>query len=131
MEIGKKFASLDTYNENMAKGLEDKLFFLNQLPEPTLTNRYLFVDFGCADGTLVNALYRIMGDKNWYVGYDISEQMIDLARTKMNDSPDCVVFTSDWGDVMKSVAKFQEWGCTTKRVLILSSVIHEKHSARL
>ena len=40
----------------MAKGMEDKLFFLN---EPPKNYEYTFVDFGCADGTLINYLVSI------------------------------------------------------------------------
>ena len=39
----------------MAKGMEDKLFFLNELPK---NYEYTFVDFGCADGTLINYLVK-------------------------------------------------------------------------
>lgn len=31
MEIGERFKNILAYNENMAKGMEDKLFFLNEL----------------------------------------------------------------------------------------------------
>ena len=31
MEIGKNFADLVSYNENMTKGMEDKLWFLKHL----------------------------------------------------------------------------------------------------
>ena len=34
-EIGKDFKNLNSYNSEMAKGMEDKLFFLNKLPDPS------------------------------------------------------------------------------------------------
>ena len=120
MEVGKKFENLKVYNQNMAKGLEDKMFFLEHLPKE---DGYVFVDFGCADGTLINALYHSLSPSNQYIGFDISEQMIDLARTKISESPKNVLFTSDWNDV-----RYELLGNDKKKVLILSSVVHEVYS---
>ena len=120
MEVGKKFENLKVYNQNMAKGLEDKMFFLEHLPKE---DGYVFVDFGCADGTLIDALYHSLSPRNQYIGFDISEQMIDLARTKISESPKNVLFTSDWNDV-----RYELLGNDKKKVLILSSVVHEVYS---
>ena len=120
MEIGKRFENLQAYNQQMAKGLEDKLFFLNQLPQE---EGYAFVDFGCADGTLIDALYHMLSSNNLFVGFDVSDQMIDLAKTKRTDSPNNVLFTTNWQDVQHALL-----GIDKKKVLILSSVIHEVYS---
>ena len=120
MEVGKKFENLKVYNQNMAKGLEDKMFFLEHLPKE---DGYVFVDFGCADGTLIDALYHSLSSSNQYIGFDISEQMIDIARTKISESPKNVLFTSDWSDVRHELS-----GNDKKKVLILSSVVHEVYS---
>ena len=68
-EIGIKFANIDYYNKEMQKGMEDKLFFIERLPQ---NQNYMFVDFGCADGSMINALASIYKDNphNCYVGYD-------------------------------------------------------------
>lgn len=123
MEIGEKFENLQTYNKNMTKGLEDKLFFLEHLPKET---GYVFVDFGCADGTLVDSLYHSLNNFNQYIGFDISEQMIDLALTKMSESPKNVMFTSNWNDVENKLTELNKY--KFKKVLILSSVVHEVYS---
>jgi SAM-dependent methyltransferase len=120
MEVGKKFENLKVYNQNMAKGLEDKMFFLEHLPNEF---GYVFVDFGCADGSLIDALYHSLNPYNQYIGFDISEQMIDIARTKISESPKNVLFTSDWNDV-----RYELLGNDKKKVLILSSVVHEVYS---
>ena len=128
-EVGGEFANLYSYNQNMAKGLADKLFFLDKLP----LNRYkdyewVFVDFGCADGVLINALTSILEQhdiKATLIGYDISETMIELARARFNESssPDVkVIFTYEWPEVEKYLAH------DAIRVLNLSSVIHEVYS---
>lgn len=120
MEIGKRFENLQAYNQQMAKSLEDKLFFLNQLPRE---DGYAFVDFGCADGTLIDALYHILPSNNLFVGFDVSDQMIDLAKTKRTDSPNNVLFTTNWRDVQYAIDVKGK-----KKVLILSSVVHEVFS---
>lgn len=125
-EIGKKFSNIQYYNKEMQKGMEDKLFFVDKLPN---NQNYTFVDFGCADGSMINALTSIFeGSYNKYIGYDISETMIDLAKTNYHGPVNAnVIFTSKWDDVKREL----EWTniCTEyKSVLILSSVIHEVYS---
>ena len=125
-EIGKKFTDIQYYNKEMQKGMEDKLFFLDKLPK---NNNYIFVDFGCADGSMINALSNILqGSYNRYIGYDISETMIELAKTNYHGPVNAnVIFTNEWNEVEKNI----EWTkiCTEyKSVLILSSVIHEVYS---
>jgi len=122
-EIGKEFKNLNLYNSEMAKGMEDKLFFLNKLPKSD--TGYLFVDFGCADGAMINALTSICNDENnWYIGYDISETMIDLAKTNYHGPSKAEVhFYSDWRSIYPGIRCMSQ-----KKVLILSSVIHEVYS---
>lgn len=123
MEIGPNFKNILSYNENMSKGIEDKLFFLNELPK---NKEYIFVDFGCADGTLINYLVNIYNNyyTNTYIGYDISDTMIDLAKTNFNGGAEDVLFTNDWKEVINKLND----DTYRKKVLILSSVIHEVYS---
>ncbi len=121
-EIGKKFTDIQYYNKEMQKGMEDKLFFLDKLPKNT---DYVFVDFGCADGSMINALSSILeGHYNIYVGYDISKTMLDLAKTNYHGPSNAeVVFTDKWNEVKRYIDRIGH-----KSVLILSSVIHEVYS---
>ena len=126
MEVGINFKNLISYNENMAKSLEDKLYFLDKLNIDS-NKSYLFVDFGCADGTLINALYEILSSKGinaYYIGYDISDMMIDLSKTKSQIPYDCGFFTTSWDEVNVKV----KYSNNMESVLILSSVIHEVYS---
>jgi len=122
-EIGKDFKNLGSYNLEMSKGMEDKLFFLNKLPKSE--TGYCFVDFGCADGAMINALTSICNiEKDFFIGYDISETMINLARSNYHGpSKAAVRFYSDWRSIFPGVL-----GQPQKTVLILSSVIHEVYS---
>lgn len=123
-EIGKTFANVNYYNKEMQKGMEDKLFFLDRLPK---NDNYVFIDFGCADGTMINALASIFDSEKpsnkTYIGYDISETMIDIAKTNYHGPTNAdVIFTTNWADVEKKFNPYR------KTVLILSSVIHEVYS---
>lgn len=125
MEIGKDFKDIIRYNKEMTKPMEDKLFFIDKLPPG---DRYLFVDFGCADGALIQNLIGIFGNKSCrYVGYDCSETMIAFAKTSFSGGPsDSVEFTSDWNTVEQDIIEWKK--LRYKTVLILSSVIHEIYS---
>lgn len=122
-KLGLPFKNIKSYNDSMRKSLNDKLFFLEFLPE----DDYTFVDFGCADGSVISALSEQFPDKtgiNTYIGYDISKEMISMAKTNFEGDPaEDVMFTSDWRDVIGRLSKTQN-----KKVLILSSVIHEVYS---
>lgn len=122
-KLGLPFKNLASYNAAMRNSLEDKLFFLDLLPE----DNYTFVDFGCADGALIGALCNIYPEKkglNTYIGYDLSTEMISLAKTNFSgDVDEEVVFTSDWKEVIGELSKSKN-----KKVLVISSVIHEVYS---
>ena len=121
-EIGKPFKSIESYNDSMRKSMKDKLFFLDFISG----TKCLFVDFGCADGTLLNVLFEHFMDKtdlNGYIGYDISSEMINLAKTKFDYCTRNVIFTDQWDKVLEELNSFNG-----KKVLVLSSVIHEVYS---
>ncbi len=119
MEVGKEFNDIQSYNEKMAKGLKDKMFFVDLLPKD---EDFVFVDFGCADGVMINALYELY-PKSDFVGYDVSESMIALAKCRFDYPADNVHFTDQWSAVQEYLKQSNK-----KRVLILSSVIHEVYS---
>ena len=124
MNIGKPFKSIASYNNAMSKNIDDKLFFTDFLPKSPM----LIVDFGCADGTLISKMYELYNEGNnstliRYIGFDISEEMINLAKTKFDYCTNQVLFTSNWNEVKEQLVSY-----TGYKVLILSSVIHEVYS---
>ena len=121
MEIGKPFKNIEEYNERMTKSMEDKLFFVEKLPS---IQNYLFVDFGCADGSMIRELVKIYGSSCKYIGYDCSDTMIGYAK-KLYDLEEPVIFTTDWNIVLETIGKER---AEKKVVLILSSVVHEIYS---
>ena len=129
VEVGGEFTNLESYNLNMAKGLEDKLFFVKKLPIKS-GESWIFVDFGCADGVLINALSIILpkyGIKCKLVGYDISENMINIAKKKFkNQSTDDIeiLFTANWDEVLEIL----EEDTDSKKAIVCNSVIHEVYS---
>lgn len=112
---------ISSYLQNMSKGIEDKLFFTKFLPK----DKYVFIDFGCADGTLLNVLRDIYGDSCTYIGYDKSPEMIAYAESKCEDTKGIMYFTASWGTVRTAALNA---GSGKAIVLILSSVIHEIYS---
>ena len=118
---------IKSYTENMSKGIDDKLFFLNKIKfRPD--EEYLFVDFGCADGTMISAMYEIFEAHSLhakFIGYDISEEMIRFAKSKFNFDTGKVLFTTDWEDVEIRMGLRPNKKKEKKTILILSSVIHE------
>ena len=108
--------------------MDDKLFFLNKIKFKK-DGSYLFVDFGCGDGTLIDALYGIMkneGIHGYYIGYDISASIIELAKSKFSHQTDTyeVLFTNSWTEVMEKVNTYHNM----ESVLILSSMMPEIYS---
>lgn len=105
-----EISDMPIYLARMQRCLFDKMFFIDKLFEPVS----FVVDYGCADGSLIQALRSITDDYQC-VGYDISEEMIRLARSGQPD----VFFTADWSEI----------GVPPGRTMLnLSSVIHEVYS---
>lgn len=102
------------YNEGMKKSLLDKIFFMDKVESA------VFVDYGCADGTLIHFLSQLFPEY-LYIGYDVDENMLKLAREKCPDNPERFLFTSDW----KEVTEYARSGVAT---IILSSTIHEVYA---
>ena len=105
--------NLDIYNNRMRKSMEDKLFFLNVLPEKINS----FIDFGCADGTLLAYVKEEMPNVLLY-GIDMNKDMLDIARKNVpsasfmcGDLPSCFFIPENKGSVLN-----------------LSSVLHEVYS---
>ena len=96
----------ETYNSCMSKSLIDKLFFVDKI-EPDC-----IVDFGCANGLLLQELKRCYPEGVRLIGHDLDPKMI--AEAKQNTG---LPIFSCWAQVEKQL--------TDNSALILSSVIHE------
>lgn len=107
----------DGYNEKMNKSLLDKLFFLSHVDAD------IFVDFGCADGSMIRAMTK-MFPEHIYVGCDSDPNMIDRAKWLQESHRN--FFLSDWDEVIKLTKDFKESDNFKKKTcLVLSSVVHE------
>lgn len=112
MSFDPAIPAIAIYNERMLKPLIDKMFWADKVEATVI------VDYGCADGAMIAAM-RTLFPSNLYVGFDISDKMLDLAREKVPG----VLFTSDWSEVVATCARLSGEG--RKNCLVLSSVIHE------
>lgn len=103
-------SDLQVYISRMQKSILDKIFFMDKVFEPFST----VVDFGCADGELIRTLQALFGEYR-YIGYDISEDMLSVARENVPTA----AFYADWDAID---ADFSD------ALLNLSSVLHEVYS---
>lgn len=71
-----EIANLKVYNDNMRKSLLDKAYFLSFVDSDT------FIDFGCADGSLLKHIHEMFPDKK-LIGYDISPEMLQIAEKNL------------------------------------------------
>ena len=101
------------YNAHMERSMIDKLFFLDK------TDAEIFVDFGCANGALLDTINKLFPNLK-LVGFDVSEEMIKLAKER---NPN-IMFTSDWAEVVKFLNNHKD----QKSAIVLSSVLHEIYS---
>ena len=94
----------------MQKSVLDKMFFIDKVFESFDT----VLDFGCANGELIKALHAFFGEYR-YIGYDLSEEMIDAAKNNMQDAD----FYTDWDSIL----------CNPGNTLLnISSTVHEVYS---
>lgn len=103
------------YNKGMRQSLIDKTYFLDKV------DAEVFVDFGCADGVLLQYMNNLFPE-NHYIGYDLCDEMIAQAGKRLHDE---ILLFSDLKKV-KECLKTTYKG--KKSCLILSSVIHEVYS---
>lgn len=100
---------INKYLSRMGKGIDDKLFFLDFINPNTI------VDFGCADGTVLDRINELYPDIN-LIGYDNEPELYGR-----NTNPN-IIFTDNWETVIDET-KNENDVC-----LLLSSVIHEVYS---
>lgn len=105
--------NLNDYTQKMSLTMKDKLFFVEKIKTS------VYIDYGCADGTLLCELDAIYNDHNiTYIGYDRSNEMIELAKSKWGGIGK-VLFTSNFEELLTYLQKCKD------AILILSSVLHE------
>lgn len=106
-----KIAFVNKYNEEMRKSMMDKLFFIDKIDAEVI------VDYGCADGTMIEFLINMFPEKR-YVGFDNDPKMIEIAQERLKEYNNAV-FPYDWNDdIIKN----------RKSAVICSSLIHEIYS---
>jgi GNAT superfamily N-acetyltransferase len=112
--VGKiEISNISQYLNNMSKGISDKLFFFNNIDVDCI------VDFGSADGTILNTINTINPNIK-LIGYDIDEKMIDISKKKYPN----INFFDNWS----SVENYLKINKFNNPMLLLSSVIHEVYS---
>ena len=106
-----KLRDEQVYLERMAKTFLDKVFFLKDLPETV--DR--IVDFGCADGSFLQFIDRVMPSRYKLLGVDMNPKFAKLCEKKgymvMKD--------------LKHVVKMLPEAERAKTCVVLSSVLHE------
>lgn len=103
------------YNSEMQKSLIDKAFFLDKVDAD------VFIDYGCADGALINFIKRLFPD-TVCIGYDISQEELDLA---IENNPGSKFF-NDWDELMEHVNSFRNSEMNV--AIICNSLIHEVYA---
>jgi len=101
------------YTTEMRKSLIDKIFFMDKMDNEVKS----IVDYGCADGVLIDFLSNIFPEIN-FIGFDISDEMIRAAE-KRCEGKENTVFLTDFD--------FFTCDCS-KSSVNLSSLIHEVYS---
>lgn len=101
------------YLERMQKSMIDKLFFMDKVHAQS------FIDFGCADGTLLKLLHSLFPEHR-YLGYDIDDRMTAAAANNLQATG---IDVTSHPEALNGYEKDHGDTC-----LILSSVIHEVYS---
>lgn len=92
------------YYRELAKGMEDKLFFLDYIEADAI------IDFGCGDGQVSEAIIKCGG--NHVIGYDKNKEALP-------DSTNKIIYSDDW-DMIKKMADAND-----SVAIYFSSIFHE------
>ena len=116
---------LDKYTSEMAKSIWDKAFFMDKIPGAKCV-----IDFGCADGAMIHFLAPLFPDII-FIGYDISEELIDRARTATPHYANTVFFDNHDEHGSYHMQQFiKEKGFTSEEICLnFSCVLHEVFSS--
>ncbi len=106
----------EVYNERMNKTLQDKIWWIEQIPEQINT----IIDFGCADGSLYKAIEVACPERFRYIGIDNDSKMLQLATQNFpKEVYSNVEFYSSIYE-MKNRVKTD-----VNTVFVMNSIIHE------
>jgi len=105
-------SNIDLYNKRMEGSLIDKLFFIKKIKFDSI------VDFGCADGILLQKIYEINPNIK-LIGYEIDPVELEICQSKLKSK---AFITDNWAEIADKT-KYDK-----SPILCLSSVIHEVYS---
>lgn len=108
----KSISNIQSYIDGMSLSMQDKLFFSD------LIDFDVIVDFGCADGSFLEALLKIKPNIK-VIAYDLDPTMLSIAKGKLGKN---AVVTDNWAEVVNNLIRYKS------PLLNLSSVIHEVYS---
>jgi len=112
------------YNEEMAKSLIDKMFFMDKIPGVKCV-----IDFGCADGSLLRFIAPHFRNMT-FIGYDSDEVMIKKAKSYkaapfLTDQYNIKYFyRNELNEMLRYISRF----APDEVAINFSSVLHEVFS---
>lgn len=119
-------SNIKLYNDRMDKSMLDKIYFIDKIHiKPN--QRPVFIDYGCADGTMLNEIYHYYPN-SVFMGFDVSQKQLDLAEVKLGHNKGMKFVL---GNTMSHL--ITEYDMSYKKpndvlILVFSSVIHEIYS---
>lgn len=108
----------EVYNERMAKTIDDKLFWLEQLADEV----GVIVDYGCGNGTMLNKIEELYPYRFILIGYDNNPEMIRQARAKVINNKN-IVFVDNMNSLIEVLNAVRK-----PTVINFSSVLHEVYT---
>lgn len=105
-------SDVNLYNQRMEASMVDKLFFIKKFKFDSI------VDFGCADGILLQKISDISNDIKLF-GYEIDPVELEISQIKLKDK---AFITNNWDEIVANIKNDSD------PTLCLSSVIHEVYS---
>lgn len=113
-----KISDYGTYTDGMRKSMADKTWFLNMID-----GAKEIVDYGCADGALLEYIRDAMAGVFDLTGIDIDEKMLHLAADRLNDGSHTPVLLTQPEPFKDICGETVHGAC-----LNCGSVIHEVYS---
>lgn len=104
--------NLAVYLSRMEASIPDKIFWLDKVDFDVI------VDFGCADGILLESIRPIVKGAG-LIGYDIDSDMIRESKSRLGNR---ALITDNWEEVLEELEKYDN------PLVLISSVVHEIYS---
>ena len=103
-----------SYLEKMERAMEEKIFFLNKID---FNNVDTIVDFGCANGALIEIMDKYLQSTKQIIGFDNYQYFIDICNNKYINNKN-LIFISDFCLLTEKIKQ-------KKYAIIFSSCLHE------